>query len=546
MATHTFNAADATIVDPIYIVLNGAVLATRNLAVFTGSDLSDFCPLAIDSRKGIYNAGRCFFDNSTYQPKFTDGPKDGKGFLALTVVNVANAGWYQFFRLLPDTLWVGNNTDQSANGLYLDFDFEFDTIGQAHRIGCINPHHFNNANAVPSSLSLHNTQYDLRGIEEDNTAANSVNVGAGLAINTHYWARETFGTNSIVLQIYPTENDRTNDTNVIRTCTCSNIDVMRVQAVGAFVRYNTAGSILKIYNFGGTICDWFGQNKTATFNAVDLGASGAYLDLSSATGTTTGNTKIAIRVQVVDGVWSNYWCGATIAELAGKIYRTKIYAFQIKLIFNECDGANEATFTTFSIDTMSGDPIDFPDQVNVLDTDTVNYLPGRWTPATASKYKNGETYGVDGTSETGTFTGSSNDPTTPTVVAEDAGTGSGVKITATGADAGTTQIIFYRLSNTTNNSNDWTQASQTISGNGNTTVTGLTEWQYYEFYIISCNGVYPAGLKSLPAFTGAVRVTDGSEKESISQYRVIEDTSLPGSERKTFKLKKLDKPISPN
>jgi hypothetical protein len=44
-----------------------------------------------------------------------------------------------------------------------------------------------------------------------------------------------------------------------------------------------------------------------------------------------------------------------------------------------------------------------PDPTVVLNTATTGGVQGRWTPATAAKYQSGETYGVDGNSETGTL-----------------------------------------------------------------------------------------------------------------------------------------------
>jgi hypothetical protein len=46
---------------------------------------------------------------------------------------------------------------------------------------------------------------------------------------------------------------------------------------------------------------------------------------------------------------------------------------------------------------------DLPDAVNVLTVDTTGGVQGRWHPADPAKYQDGEQYGVDGTSETGTL-----------------------------------------------------------------------------------------------------------------------------------------------
>lgn len=353
MATHSYTGADATINDTEYLALATTTVSTRHLGSFINSDLSAFCPLAMDNQKSIWLCGRSYFSNSTYQPKTGDVPSDGSGHLALTVTNVANAGWYQFLRTLPTTLWVGNDTVQNANGLYVDFDFEFSATGQAHRIGAINPHYYDSNYAIPPSLSLHNSQYDLRGYEEDTTASNSSNSGSSLAINTHYYARETFGTNSITLKIYTSDANRTNDASVFRTCTCSNIDVMRVQAVGAFVRYNDAGSVLKIYNFGGTVCNWYGENVTATFDAVDYGSTQTYVLFSTAANTISGDVKYQYRIQSSDDVWDAWTTETyTLAQLQ-KLDPVQCYAVQFRAIFNECNGASVASLSAFSFDSST-------------------------------------------------------------------------------------------------------------------------------------------------------------------------------------------------
>ena len=451
MTTHSYTGADATINHTEYLTESGGVLATRHMGVFTNSDLSNFLPLSMDDHKSFWDCGRCYFSSATYQPKAEDVPSDGSGNLTLTVTNVVNAGWYQFFRLLPETLWIGNDTVQNANGLYLDFDFEFNATGQAHRIGCINPHYFDNTVAVPSSLSLHNSQYDLRGFEEDATAANSSNSGSSLAINTHYYARETFGTNSIVLKIYTTAADRTNDTNVFRTCTCSNIDVMRIQAVGAFVRYNTAGSVLKVYNFGGTLCDWYGHNKTATFDAVDFGATAKYIDFSLFSETSTGNVKYQIRTQETDGVWGDYWAAMTASELTLLQYTTPVYAFQVRAVFNDCTGANAASLTSLSIASSETNP-----------------------------------YGAV--------------PSTPTVAAVDDETGTSITVTFSGSDTGVTNYLYYKLRTAT----AWTSGGNR-SGNGAIQVTGLTQGALYDFIGVSQSGT----AYSLPSSVSSAWATDG-------------------------------------
>jgi len=52
--------------------------------------------------------------------------------------------------------------------------------------------------------------------------------------------------------------------------------------------------------------------------------------------------------------------------------------------------------------------IDYPERENVLNTDTVDGLPGLWQKATAAYYKLSETFGVNGTSENGLYDNSTN------------------------------------------------------------------------------------------------------------------------------------------
>ena len=405
ISTHSFNSqSDWTITDPEYLKESGTDVEARHMGDFTNSDLTDFLPLTMDQQKSEWICGRSYFTNGTFQPKAGDEPSDGLGSLNLTVTNVANAGWYQFLRQI-DTLWCGDNTTQTANGLYLDFDFEFNTIGQAHRIGCINPHYFDNANAVPPSLSLHNSQYDLRGYEEDATSRTGVNTGSSLTNNTRYYARESFTTNAMNVKLYPTDADRTNDTNVVRTSTISNIGVMRIQAVGAFVRYNAAGSVVKIYNFGGTLADWYGHQKMVTFNEVDFGAAPRWLLFSEASENTENDVHFGYRIQETDGVWSN-WSADLEVESLHRVCPIQCYAFQIRAVFNTHPEVSEyAKLKGFSIKSDDETPasLDFPAVGNVVPRDTVQGNTGTFEYNAVADVRSGTRFGTDGTEFTGTL-----------------------------------------------------------------------------------------------------------------------------------------------
>ena len=380
------------------------VYSTRNLGDFTNSDLSAWVPLTLSTNKSVWNFGRNYFTNTGFQPKVGDGPADGSGKLNLVTTNVANAGWYSFFREIrcgEKLFFVGSETENNIAGKYLDFDFEFDTIAQAHRIGTINPHYFDNSAAVPASLSLFNTQYDLRGWEESGTSRSSSNSGSSLNASTHYWVRQAFVSNGYSLKFYGSKADRTNDASVIRTCTLSSVVSMRVQAIGAFVRYNSSGSILSIYNFGGDLCDWFGKEKEIVFDEINFGSSTSTLYMFSATATTSGDVSFQYRTQTTPSVWSDYSEPYTLEQLQALKQITGIYKAQFKAVVNPYSGSASASFTSFSVN--SGDALtDYPATSGVLSTVTyeLGQSTGDYVATDAADVKAGVNFGVG---EIGTY-----------------------------------------------------------------------------------------------------------------------------------------------
>ena len=261
--------------------------------------------------------------------------------------------------------------------------------------------------------------------------------------------REFFGTNSITVKIYLTDADRTADTNVHRTSTVSNIDAVRIQALGAFVRRNTAGSNLKIYKFGGTVADWYGHEKLVTFNSIDFGSTPQYILFNTLSQTTSGAVAYQYRTQAVDGVWGDWSCVHRYDQLA---FVTPVlsYEFQIRAVFNYCGKVDEASLTSFSVNS---------------DTVLPSGLP------------------------------------TPSITATDAETGDELNFVVSGSQAGVTNHIYARE---VGEATSYIELTSRVS-DGSASATDLNLWSKYDGFAISeLSGDY-----SLPGFFAPVRVTNG-------------------------------------
>lgn len=132
---------------------------------------------------------------------------------------------------------------------------------------------------------------------------------------------------------------------------------------------------------------------------------------------------------------------------------------------------------------------DFPEAENTLTTDTTNGVTGRWVKADAASYELGETFGVDGTSETGTYVATCTAPNEPTLTA---GSFSDSQSTLLFTLDGTDDI--YALYRVMNGTSDWSEENGTFSrtGSGTVDITGLTNDVAYQFigYAKNASGLY--------------------------------------------------------
>lgn len=512
MTTHVFDSAsDWTIADTEYLKQSGDTVTTRNLGDFSTSDLSAWCPLSVGSKKSDWVCARAYPTSTTYQPKAGDAPADGSGYLALVVTNVANAGWYTFYRRIP-AVYVGTGTTQSANGLYLDIDYEVDSVSQANQIGVINPRF--GLGAVPPSFSLHSSQHQLLGYEDDGTGVTGSTSGSTLSTGTKYYARLSFTTNSLVFKNYASAANRAADASALRSSTAGSIDYCTVDAFGAFVRYNTAGSVLKIYATSGTICDWYGVNKIVTFNAVDFGATPERIRWNTCAASVTGNVKFAYRVQATDGVWGDWSCTCTAEQMALLDDSDPVYALQIKAVFNDASGSSAATLTSFSVTSSATARTKYPAVGAVLDGTLYGWdtLTGTRDDCPTDKAVLGTEYGDPADPLVGTYTAGGVRPDAPGIEVANDETGTSATVTLTGDEETYTHYVYYKKRSAT----AWT-AGGSRTGDGGITVTGLTE-DTYDFIAISKN---VDNLYSVPSAEIHVRVTAGAGAEIIKAAKAV-------------------------
>ena len=342
--THTFNSAsDWTITDSEYIKQSGDAVVARDLNDFTNSDLSDFVPLQMDELKSIWRTGRVLFSSTTYQPKTGDGVSDESGYLRLTASNQANSGWFSVSRQVDGRPMYGSSSNsQTAVGKVLDVDIKWSANAQASQI-------FFSQDTFSSQIgfSLSSAQYFLDGKNDNGVLGSRTNSGS-LTPGTKYYVRFTFSSASVVCKFYPTDTDRTNDTNVARTSSMD-IQVSGVSGVSFFIRGSgSAEDTIDIYKLSGSLIDSYGQDKSVLFNDVDFGATPEYLKFNTAAATATGSVVYQYRVQSVDGVWGSWSDYFTLTQLQ-KLTEVSVYAFQINTIFNPYSGASVAQLDSFSI-----------------------------------------------------------------------------------------------------------------------------------------------------------------------------------------------------
>ena len=153
---------------------------------------------------------------------------------------------------------------------------------------------------------------------------------------------------------------------------------------------------------------------------------------------------------------------------------------------------------SYNFDIISN--ADFPEPENVLTADTTDNEPGLWTIANSTKYQKDETYGVNGTSEVGTYDPSET-PGIPTLTSVTPGNG---VFTANVTTVETTDFfqIFYKKKS----EQSWTIDPQTNEGSGSITITGVDNFVAYDVFAIVDNG----GCVSLPSNMLTVTPSDGT------------------------------------
>ena len=449
MTVHNFAATDATITDSEFLKLSGAAVETIHLGE-VGDNFSTLIPTTIDTKKSDWWFKRVYWQNS-YQPTASDGPSDGTGKVNCFVDGSGGGSYWGLIRQLEAPLSFGSDTAQTANGLYLDIDVEQDSTQTISRLGVV-PWGFCDNDKIHPVHRMYGANPDMRGKDATGDYFTSSNLGSSISVDTKYYIRITSGSDSVAQKWYTTDADRTSDTNVHRTCTVASLGPCFINAVG-FLAFETGGNDVnvKIYKFDGTLCDWYGANKSILFDAVDFGATAKYLDFSTISATATGSVKYQIRVQETDGVWSDYWAAMTASELILLQYTTPVYAYQVKVIFNDCTGSSAASFTSLSVTSSETNP-----------------------------------YGAT--------------PDAPTVTASDDETGTSITVTFSASDTGVTNYLYYKL----RTASAWTAAGNR-SGDGTIQVTGLTQGSYYDFIGISASG----SVYSLPSSVASAWATDG-------------------------------------
>ena len=167
---------------------------------------------------------------------------------------------------------------------------------------------------------------------------------------------------------------------------------------------------------------------------------------------------------------------------------------------NDIDGQ---AYTTNAIGPYSG---------VIIETDADNILStagGNWQQADSTLYLAPNQYGVNGTSETGTF--SADAPTAPTLAVVDNGDGTATA-TVTGADASSTNKVYSFQDEMTVSPSLVASISENGSGTFTVSPIGL-----YWFYVVSD----VSGVTSFGTNIVRVDVTDGDEEATGAEDQYI-------------------------
>ena len=404
MTVHAYTGADATINDTDFLSESGGVVSTIHLGEI-GDNFATLIPTTIDTKKSDWWFKRVYWHNS-YQPTASDGPSDGTGKVNCFVDGSGGGSYWGLIRQLEAPLSFGSGTAQTANGLYLDVDFEQDSTQTISRLGVV-PWGYCDNDKIHPAHRMYGANPDMRGRDAAGDYFTSSNSGSSISVDTKYYVRITFGTDSVTQKWYTSAADRAADTNVHRTCTVSSLGPCFINAIG-FHAFETGGNDVnvKIYKFDGTVCDWYGQNKTATFDAVDFGTTKQYIYFNTLSSTVSGDIAYQYRYQATDGVWSS-WSNIIYRDELDDLSDLGCYAFQLRAIFNPCSGSSLASLTSISFQSGDARTLAAPTISGVTPGDgqiSINFTAASPTDTIYARYKSGATWEAE--SETFKRTGS--------------------------------------------------------------------------------------------------------------------------------------------
>jgi len=375
MTTHNWDGSTAVLND-VELKLSGTVISTRNLGDFTTSDLSDWLPMNLNQIRGIYRLGPTYYGNSTYQPKSGDGVLDGSGFFRMKAVATGNSGWFALARNFKYPWIIGSNAyavTGSGKYLYFGVRWSVDAPGFSSDIGFL-PIGYNTDGGIFWMYSISTAQKFVNGAADDANAFTRVKTGTAPVKDNINWFKFTLGDNSILCEVFPTEADLLAGTNKFYQSSITGVTLATLAGAGVFIRgTGTTEDYLDIYKMGGDVCDWYGENKTATLTAVDFGATPERIYWSTLTSTVTGDVCYKYRVQAVDGVWGDWSDCVTSEFLALQNDSDPVYALEIQAIFNPLSGASTASFTSASVQTGTTERTKYPNSNKVFENISYAY-----------------------------------------------------------------------------------------------------------------------------------------------------------------------------